>query len=336
MALNPPPSGADEWIVITSIAAPTLAVRRFAALPNRRLIVVGDRKTPPNWSHPGVDYYSLERQSAEFPRLSRAIPENHYARKLVGYAAAIRAGAKVIYDSDDDNIPARRWEFPAPRGRFPVIRGRGWVNIYRRYSTRRLWPRGFPLGRIMDSLSEPLSNDTERSARIGVWQGLVHGDTDVDAIYRLVLNRPVRFRHRGPLVLDRGVVCPFNSQNTCFQRPAFPLLFLPATVTFRFTDILRGLVAQPVLWAAGLRLGFCDANATQIRNPHNLEKDFQQEVPMYLNAEKSLEIAQSTAEPSRSIADNLSETYAALRRAEIVTDQELNLLNCWLLEIEPK
>lgn len=57
---------------------------------------------------------------------------------------------------------------------------------------------------------------------------------------------------------------------------------------------------------------------------------------MYLNAEKSLQIAQSTAEPLRSIADNLLQICAALRWAAIVNNQKLNLVDRWLIQIEPK
>ena len=71
---------------------------------------------------------------------------------------------------------------------------------------------------------------------------------------------------------------------------AFALLYLPAHVTFRFTDILRGLVAQPILWAAGYQLGFTRATVVQERNPHELLEDFESESPGYLRVEKIVDI----------------------------------------------
>ena len=58
------------------------------------------------------------------------------------------------------------------------------------------------------------------------------------------------------MVLGTGTMSPFNTQNTLIRKELFALLYLPTYVTFRFTDILRGLVAQPIMWAAGYALGF--------------------------------------------------------------------------------
>ena len=71
-----------------------------------------------------------------------------------------------------------------------------------------------------------------------------------------------------------------------FRKEFFPLLYLPSFVTFRFTDILRGFVAQPILWKAGFNLGFTEATVFQERNAHNYVRDFESEIPMYLHTEK--------------------------------------------------
>ena len=82
-----------------------------------------------------------------------------------------------------------------------------------------------------------------KDCNVGVWQGLADEDPDVDAIYRLTSDTPCYFNERNPVVLAKGTVCPFNTQNTIIIKPLFNLLYLPTTATFRFTDILRGLVA---------------------------------------------------------------------------------------------
>ena len=51
-------------------------------------------------------------------------------------------------------------------------------------------------------------------------------------------------------------------------------MYLPAFVSFRFTDILRGYVAQRIMWDYGLRLGFLPPNVFQKRNEHDLMADF--------------------------------------------------------------
>lgn len=324
------------YVVVTSISPPTAAVRRFAERTPGRLIVVGDRKTPAGWSLPHADYLAPEAQVAGGGALAGVLPWNHYCRKMLGYLRAARFGAEVIFDTDDDNFPKGDWHVPAFDGTYAATRdGLGFVNIYRSFSDAHVWPRGFPLRSILDPRSvlapESLS---EAPVKVGIWQMLADGDSDVDAIYRLIDNRPQSFRDREPLILGAGTLCPFNSQATAFRKPLFPLLYLPASVTFRFTDILRGLVAQPILWAAGYSLGFTKAMVFQERNPHDLLKDFESELPCYLNADRVPEIVASVTLGGASISENLRSAYAALQRAGIVSADEPGVLAAWLEDLE--
>src|SRR6185436_9382215 len=90
-------------IVITSIYPPTRAVARLCADKRHRVIVVGDRKTPADWRHEGATFISADQQSQLDFRLAKSLPWNHYCRKMLGYLAAIRDGASVVVDVDDDN-----------------------------------------------------------------------------------------------------------------------------------------------------------------------------------------------------------------------------------------
>ena len=139
------------------------------------------------------------------------------------------------------------------------------------------------------------------------------------------------FQKREPLVLGRGNLCPFNSQNTLFFRDVFPLLYLPAFVTFRFTDILRGLIAQPILWEAGYHLGFTPATVTQKRNPHDYLQDFESEVPCYLLANKVADIVGSPrSDPAPASATISSMLYDALLARDVVKREELPIVTAWL------
>ncbi len=152
----------------------------------------------------------------------------------------------------------------------------------------------------------------------------------MDAIYRLLFNQPITFTEREPVVLDEGVFCPSNSQNAMYLREAFQLLYLPAFVSFRFTDVLRSLVAQPILWGLGARLGFGDATALQERNPHSHLKDFEAEITTYLFAEKAAYLAASAVSAGRSVATNLIGVYEVLLKAGIVESREMAVLEAWL------
>ena len=323
----------NRQIVITTIFAPTPAVRKYAALPGYRLLIVGDRKTPQDWACPGAEFLAVDGPETARFKLHAVLPYNHYCRKMLGYLQAIHSGAECVVDTDDDNIPKPGWGFPGFEGEFPCLEpGRGFVNVYRYYTAQAIWPRGLPLRKIREVA--PLPAVAPERLRVGVWQGLADQDPDVDAIYRLTSDAPCEFDSRGPLVLGRGTLSPFNTQNTCIHRDLFPLLYLPAHVTFRFTDILRGLIAQPIMWLYGLHLGFLDATVVQERNPHDYFKDFLSEIPMYQHAEKTVEAVSAAVSARISIPDNLMRAYQALRECGVVEDRELHTLEAWLKDLD--
>jgi hypothetical protein len=317
-------------IVITTIFPPSVAVRQFAARDDWQLIVAGDRKTPPDWSCGTAEFLSPAAQEARGFNLTRVLPWNHYCRKMTGYLEAMRLGAECIVDTDDDNLPKPNWSFPESEGVFETTEeNAGFVNVYKAFTDLPIWPRGFPLERVADPQAQPVPGE-QKLVKIGIWQGLADGDPDVDAIYRLTDNSPCYFDEREPFVLGRGTLCPFNSQNTLFFPELYPLLYLPAHVTFRFTDILRGLVAQPILWEAGCHLGFTAATVVQERNPHDYLKDFESEIPCYLLAQKVADAVSGAVRADASVSDNLFNAYEALLKRRIVKDEELRVLTAWL------
>jgi hypothetical protein len=100
-------------IVITTIHPPSRGVALFAAADGWQSVVVGDRRTPDGWQHPGVVYLSPAAQERLGYRLLDHVPWNHYARKMLGYLHAARAGAEIIFETDDDNYPRAGWAVPA-------------------------------------------------------------------------------------------------------------------------------------------------------------------------------------------------------------------------------
>jgi hypothetical protein len=319
-----------KFIVITSIFRPTEAIETFSKLAGYHLVVVGDKKTPPDWYYDNCTYLDVNAQIALSPDLANVIPYNHYGRKMVGYVYAMKQGADIIIDTDDDNIPYADWNFPSFEGNYLSSKtDLGWVNIYHHFSQQPIWPRGLPLRNINDSRDKLQWQKEKTPHRIGIWQGLADEDPDVDAIYRLTSNTPCTFQKKEPVVLEKGTVCPFNSQNTAIQKELFPLLFLPSFVTFRFTDILRGIIAQPILWQHNYRLGFTEATVVQKRNEHDYFKDFESEVPMYLHTEKSMDAVIGSVS-NASVKDNLYNAYEALLKINVVEQREMTVLGEWL------
>ena len=321
-------------IVITSIYEPTEAVLSFSKMKEYKVIVVGDKKTPQGWHCENVEFLSTEAHENMGMHLSKVLPFNHYSRKMMGYLHAIAGGAELIIDTDDDNIPKEGWSFPAFEDTFDHIPSdKGFVNVYQLYTDAHIWPRGLPLQLITKKFH--LEKDlTSRYSKVGIWQGLADEDPDVDAIYRLTSDTPCYFNNRPAVVLGAGTISPFNTQNTIIRKELFPLMYLPTYVTFRFTDILRGFIAQPIMWLYDFHLGFVDATVVQKRNPHDYVKDFISEIPMYKHCEEVMEITSNAIRANDGISGNLYNTYEALLKKGIVDSKELEVLSAWLRDLE--
>ncbi len=321
-----------KFIVITSIFPPTEAVKKFSQISDWNLVVVGDKKSPADWRFPNVTYLGPEDQESLGYDTLKLLPWNHYCRKMVGYLYAIEQGADLIADSDDDNIPYDSWpELPEDGTKLRLLSGCKFVNIYRYFTKETVWPRGYPLNRILET-EQPSETDTQ--APVGIWQSLADEDPDVDAIYRLTNNKPIFFSKERHLALDKGVVSPFNSQNTIFAKELFPLLYLPSFVTFRFTDILRGLVAQPLMWNSGLHLGIGPATVVQKRNPHNYLRDFESEIPVFLHSEKVIDTLCSVDLSQKDLGSALIIAYEELLKQNIVEANEVELLKLWVGDVK--
>lgn len=320
-------------IVITTINGVLPPLEALLRVPNAEVILVGDTKTPPIAERPGLTFLGVGD-----PRLDRfgyaaLAPTRHYARKNLGYLHAIAAGAEVIYDTDDDNAPIPgRWRIPEPSSVHTVEPTASvFFNVYRAFSEARVWPRGFPLRHVKESFEQPVRRATAAAPLpVGVWCGLVQGEPDVDAIHRLVGEPCDGFSDGPPLVLPAGLWCPFNSQNTFWSRAAFPLLYLPALVSFRHTDILRGYIAQRLLWAAGSHLGFLGPCAHQERNPHDLLRDFADEIPCYTEVERVVAALAGLEVEGVDFVEAILAVYRELGRAGLAPTAELEPLSVWL------
>jgi hypothetical protein len=325
-----------KTIVVTSIHPPSPSIRKWTAFADWSVVVAGDKKTPADWKCLPAAYLSVADQESAKYQITRLLPWNHYARKLMGYLAAIQQGAEIILDTDDDNMPKPDWSIPEFDGNYLMTPpGMGFINVYSYFTDQHIWPRGFPLNRVCDPAAH-LGIAPMRTAkvRIGIWQGLADGDPDVDAVYRMTVNTPCFFDTKPPVVLNTGTVSPFNSQNTAFIRPVFALLYLPASVSFRSTDIIRGLVAQPILWSAGYSLGFTPATVVQDRNEHHFLSDFESEIPCYLHAEKILDLVDAAVSSRFSIETNLVNAYESLIRHGLIPKCEMDLLLAWVRDIQ--
>lgn len=325
----------QPWLVITSISAPNDALKAFAAGAQKHhfhFVVIGDTKSPANFQLEGCDFWSVERQLKSEFRYAQLCPTKHYARKNIGYLWAIRDGASFIRDTDDDNLPRPAfWQAARLRQNVPTVQGTGWVNVYGWFSDALIWPRGLPLDRVQDAPPrwEALP---EMESDCPIQQGLADENPDVDAIYRLILPLPQNFRADRRVALGEGAWCPWNSQNTTWFPPAYPLLYLPAYCSFRMTDIWRSLVAQRIAWANNWRILFHEPTVRQERNAHDLMRDFADEVPGYLNNQRLAAALETLSiKPGQEyLGENLRLCYERLVQEQLLEAREMPLLEAWL------
>ncbi len=328
----------DTALVITSIAPPANAVLQLYAQQCRQrgleFILIGDVPSPPDFALDGCRFYGLDEQR-ELPfKLAQMLPLRHYARKNLGYLLA--QNHRLIIETDDDNLPQDdywRERHDQPQGH--LLTNTGWTNVYRYFTDIKVWPRGFPLTQLHDAPPD-LSASVKQSVYCPIQQGLANDQPDVDAIFRLAHQVPsLYFNKHAPVLLGAGSWCPFNSQNTAWFREAFPLLYLPSTCTFRMTDIWRSFVAQRVAWTCGWPIMFHAANVRQERNPHDLLRDFADEIPGYLHNAKICALLEELPlkDGATNIGANLLTCYEALVREKYLEPSELPLVEAWLGDI---
>ena len=276
-------------LVITSIAPPTFpALVTYAKECKNKgipFIVMGDTKSPNNFELDGCDYWSIDRQLTLDFKFPQICPTKHYARKNIGYLVALKNGAQTIIETDDDNLPRDGfWKFDEHKRSVKAydIKEEGWLNVYNHFSDKIVWPRGLPLEELQKPTT-PLSNFEFKDVTCPIHQGLADENPDVDAVFRLTYPLPMDFNQSENVALGNNTWCPFNSQNTFWFKEAMPLMYLPAHCSFRMTDIWRSFIAQRIAWANGWSILFHKANVWQERNEHNLLKDFEDEIPGYLN-----------------------------------------------------
>jgi hypothetical protein len=213
-----------KWAVVTTIFAPSEAVKVTARLHEWCMVIVGDTQTPKDYlklagldNRTDVVFLSIDTQRELDDDFVRLMPVRSFARKNIGYLYAIRHGARVVFDFDDDNIlkPSNELEPLSPFVEAPPFAGEA-TMMARFFSTSfengiafnplplmgpsvpgPCWPRGFPLEHIKNSTMHGANSDIQIGtipiASVGVIQLTADHDPDVDAVYRLTRPLPINF-----------------------------------------------------------------------------------------------------------------------------------------------
>jgi len=128
-----------------------------------------------------------------------------------------------------------------------------------------------------------------------VIQGLADGDPDVDAIYRLTTadRHEIRFAEDESVLIPHNTWTPFKAQATQWPKRLSPLMYLPATCSFRMADIWRSFVAQRLMRDLDSHLVYSSSIVFQDRNDHDLMRDFADEIEGYQGYNKLIDLLES-------------------------------------------
>ncbi|MEZ5054598.1 MAG: hypothetical protein R2807_07530 [Chitinophagales bacterium] len=108
--------------------------------------MIGDTKSPAEFHINGCDFWSVDRQLTLDSKFAKICPTRHYARKNIGYIIAMQKGTEELVETDDDNLPrAGLWNETSKIIQVVDIKETGWINVYKYFSNKFIWPRGLPL-----------------------------------------------------------------------------------------------------------------------------------------------------------------------------------------------
>ncbi len=294
-------------IVTTTINAPTTAIRLFDEMPGWHLVVVGDRKTPPDYHLDNGTYVGPDEQERIDKELSDLIGWNCIQRRNFGFLIAHEMGAEVVAVVDDDNVPLAGWGIDVMAGRpvevnhyttsLPAFDPIGATNY------PHLWHRGYPLQLL------PRRDYSECSRQVvtpDVQADFWNGDPDIDAICRMQFAPDCSFDDE-MFPLSSNAITPFDSQNTFLTSSWLEHYFLFPGVG-RMDDIWAAYYLQ----GKGASVVFGKASVVQERNPHDPVTDMKLE---YAGYEHNLEIVAEVAEDADALFRFLPErTVAAFTR----------------------
>ena len=137
----------QKYLVITSINKPNKTLKRIDLLckkNNFNIIIIGDKKSPKKFKLNNSLFYDLIKQNNLKFKLAKRCPINSYSRKNIGYLIAISKGAKIIIDTDDDNIPKKNFFQNFNQNQICLnLKNKKWVNIYNYFlkKSKNIWPR---------------------------------------------------------------------------------------------------------------------------------------------------------------------------------------------------
>ena len=285
-----------KFALVTTTINVTEVLRDYRELgPDVEIIVAGDLRTDSGCEELvkeiGGHYLSPEAQSTVYPGLSDAIGWNCVQRRNIAILEAAKLGPDVIVSVDDDNHPTGDYfteleaAFSSPHTGH-VATG-DWFNVGE-LADEQFTYRGYPYS-LTPQAAFGLNG---KPRKIGVVNGLIYGDPDINATQRLEFDPKVlgyKAALGGGIAVDpQQTRTPINAQNTAYRAELAPLM-LQLPHVGRYDDIWGSYIAQRVLEVTDYHVLFGEPSVRQDRNEHDIICDLEQEVFGMRHTEQLLE-----------------------------------------------
>lgn len=292
-----------NFIVTTTINPPTEALLRFSKMRDWTLIVVSDKSTPHEaFKEVNCVYLTPEEQEEQFPTLSHLLGWATVQRRNIGFLKALEMGAEIIATVDDDNVPFESWGTDLLVGKKIPLTSYMPDEVFDPLSQTNyphLWHRGFPIQLLSERSAEKGHEEIFVDVEASFW----NGDPDIDAICRME-HAPNCDFDATLFPFTSPALGPFNSQNTFITRHWLRDYFM-----FPFVGRMDDIWGSYLLQARGARVVYTAASVEQVRNEHDLTKDFRLEEIGY---ENTLELTRALYESPENIRKFVGEaSYAA-------------------------
>ena len=99
-------------------------------------------------------------------------------------------------------------------------------------------------------------------------------------------------------------------------------------------DIWRGYITQRLLWDTQYHMCFTAPTAIQERNKHDIMKDFQEELDLYLKVPALIDFLIKWRLPHSTTEENLIYLYDSLIQKNFIGQQEKELIRAWVHDLQ--
>ncbi|CAL5085154.1 unnamed protein product [Urochloa decumbens] len=340
---------ASRWIVFS--ASPHAPRHRpLRAVPGWQLLAVADEATPADWSHPGAALLTLTDQARLGFRSVAFLPAQGPARKAAAYLFAVQRGARVIYDADARNAVlsgnlTRHFDVDLDQRQGGAVLlqyshadpNRTVVNPFVHFGQPSVWPRGLPLEKVGEVDAEEFYTEVFSGGQF-IQQGMCNGLPDVDAPFYFTRKSlemeafDFRFDTDAPKVaLPQGMMTPVNSINTLFHSPAFWGLALPVSVSPMASDIIRGYLAQRILWEIGGYLVVYPPTVHRVDNVH--AHPFDDERDIHVNIGRLIKFLMEWRSSKRTLFERILDLSYAMTEEGFWGEKDLHFMAAWLQDL---